>query len=517
MTSHPNHHDSTPGVVGVPAQLARISSQVRGLTDTLWSARSRDELMDTVTEIEALKSTLEALELGVVRELDATNAVKTVGWASTQDFVTAVAGGHKGAGPATVRLATAVDQPLLAPVEEALRDGWLSVAKAQVIERAIDALPGNPDLRARAVQVLLGEAKALDATELRKLTRRLLTVVDPDGEDRRDEQALDRFERVAHLNRHLRITEDQAGGAWLTGRCTTEDAALIKAALIPLAAPTPSSGPVCDPDTCTVPGCGHDGRDPRDHGTRLLDALVEACQAAADRRGAARVTRRHPEVDPDDGPRGPAHPVRVRHHRDRRTAHRERRPADLLRLPDHPRGPRQHFGDPRRRPHATPGHRRHLESPRGPGPALPVPELHPTADDVPRPPHRSTGSTEARPAWATCSCSADTTTASSTPARGPSDKPDPPGSSSTHHLAAVEPPEPDAHHPTTDATRPSRPWSRLSARFARCSTTCGYGRWGLEPFDHRKSVYLGLSWVSIPPVLDPPYARWKQLVARRFF
>ena len=27
-----------------------------------------------------------------------------------------------------------------------------------------------------------------------------------------------------------------------------------------------------------MPGCGHDGRDPRDHGARTLDALVEACR-----------------------------------------------------------------------------------------------------------------------------------------------------------------------------------------------------------------------------------------------
>ena len=278
MTSHPQDLDSTPRAESVPAVLARIRTHVRGLTDTLWAARGRDELMDTITEIEALKATLDGLELGVVRELDATGAVKTVGWASTQDFVTSVAGGHKGAGPSTVRLAAAVDQPLLAPVGEALRDGWLSTAKAQVIERAVDALPGNPDVRARGVQVLLGEAKALDATELRKLTRRLLTLVDPDGEDRRDEKALDRLERAAHVNRHLRITDDQAGGAGLEGRCSAEDAALIKATLIPLAAPTPTSGPVCEPETCTVGGCGHAGRDPRDHGTRMLDALVQACR-----------------------------------------------------------------------------------------------------------------------------------------------------------------------------------------------------------------------------------------------
>ena len=277
MTSQPHHVDSTPGAGDVPAELAQIRGVVRGLTDTLWAARTTNELMETITEIEALKSTLDGLELGVVRELDATNAVKTTGWASTQDFLTTTAGGHKGTGPATVRLAAAVDRPLLAAVYEAMRDGWLSTAKAQVIERGVDALPGNPELRARSVQVLLSEAKALDATELRKLTRRLLTVVDPDGEDRRVEQALDRLERVAHLGRHLTITDDQAGGAWLKGRCSTEDAALIKATLIPLAAPEPSNGPVCDADSCSVPGCGHDGRDPRDHGTRMLDALVDAC------------------------------------------------------------------------------------------------------------------------------------------------------------------------------------------------------------------------------------------------
>ena len=124
----------------------------------------------------------------MVRELDATHAVKTVGWASTQDFVTSVAGGHKGTGPAAVRLSAALETPLLAPVAAALGDGWLSTTKAHVIERAVDTLPGDPDVRERAVGFLLGEAKALDATELRKLTHRLLpsstptaTTVGPSG------------------------------------------------------------------------------------------------------------------------------------------------------------------------------------------------------------------------------------------------------------------------------------------------------------------------------------------------
>ncbi len=262
---------------GVPVELAQIRLRVRELTETLWAARSGAELMDTVAEVEALKSTLDSLELAVVRELEASKAVKAAGWASTQDFLTCTAGGHKGTGPARVRLARAVDQPLLAPVGEALADGWLSTAKAHVIDRAVDALPVDADLRARAVQVLLAEAKVLDASELKKLTRRLLSVVDPDGDERRDEEALDRLERAAHLNRHLTITDDQSGGAWIKGRCSAEDAALIKSTLVPLAAPLPS-GATCDPGTCTTPGCAHDGRDPRDHGVRMLDALVEACR-----------------------------------------------------------------------------------------------------------------------------------------------------------------------------------------------------------------------------------------------
>ena len=180
MTSPPID-PRTPPVRGVAGELARARGEVRGLTATMWAARPRAELMEAIAEVEALKSTLDALELAMVSELDATHAVKDAGWASTQDYVTAVAGGHKGTGPATVRLARAVESPVLAPVGEALADGWLSTTKAQVVARAVDSLPGDPDLRARGVQVLLAEAKALDATELRKLSRRLLTPGRPRG------------------------------------------------------------------------------------------------------------------------------------------------------------------------------------------------------------------------------------------------------------------------------------------------------------------------------------------------
>jgi hypothetical protein len=264
---------------GASAVMERAAAVVGELEGVLWAARDDGEKMETVAAIESLKSQLDSIELAVVRDLDVTQGVRTLGWASTQDFVTAIAGGHKGCGKATVRLSGALEQPLFAPVAEALADGWLSTAKAHVIERAVDTLPSGEEVRSRGVQALLDEAGGVDATDLRKAARRLIELVDPDGSERRDEKAMEREERAAHLSRDLSIRDDGAGGAHIRGRCSIEDAALLKATLFPLARPRPTARPDCDSMTCDIPGCGHDGRDPRDHGARLLDALVEVCRA----------------------------------------------------------------------------------------------------------------------------------------------------------------------------------------------------------------------------------------------
>jgi aldehyde dehydrogenase (NAD+) len=44
-----------------------------------------------------------------------------------------------------------------------------------------------------------------------------------------------------------------------------------------------------------------------------------------------------------------------------------------------------------------------------------------------------------------------------------------------------------------------------------------HGRWGFETFSHRRAVYRRPSWLIDPPLLNPPYPRWKQKLARRFF
>ena len=276
MTSTPTVTPRPPAP-DAPAVLEAMRGQVNELAQTLWAARPARELTGTVTAIEALKSTLEALELDVIAELEATDGVKGEGWASTRDFVTAVAGGHHGTGPRLVRLAEDLATDLFSPVAAGLRDGWVSSAKTVAITRAVEALPSTCD-RPRAVQLMLEEAKRLNASELTKAGKHLAAVVDPEGDERAQERALDREARTAHLQRYLSITDDHAGGAWIRGRCAAEDAALIKTTLTSLAAPVPTAP--CDSAACRVPGCSHDGRDPRDHGARLLDALAETCRRA---------------------------------------------------------------------------------------------------------------------------------------------------------------------------------------------------------------------------------------------
>jgi hypothetical protein len=283
-TAHPAPPASPPEVVDA------VIDTVVELGTTLWAARPPSELLQTVKAVERLKSVLLAAELQVVAEIEATRAAASEGWASTRDFVTAVSGGRKGEGRRLVSMAKAVTTERAA-TGAALASGSISRAQAEVVVEAVDRLPVDPDLREAAEQLLLEEARTSDASDLARAGRYVLDRLDPEGVDRRDERALEREERAAHLGRFLSISEDGIGGVRLKGRGTVEDAAHLKALLFPLAAPQPSGEPgTCGgtPATqqssplrsgaCGVADCAHDGRDPREHGTRMWDALVEAAR-----------------------------------------------------------------------------------------------------------------------------------------------------------------------------------------------------------------------------------------------
>lgn len=245
---------------------------IDAVAGSLWSARGSGELVAGVEELQRLKAKAAALEAELLVELGARRtAKKALGWASTADWFTHLAGTTRRQGRKTVAHAGILltERPA---TFEALREGAVSPEQADVILDALDRLPLKEEVRRRGEQVLLEEAGRLNATDLHKAGRHLAAVVDPDRDEREAEKDLDRQERAAHLKRFLSITEDGAGGVRIRGRGTVEDAAKLRAALLPLTKPVPT----VDPVTC------EEQPDPREHGARMWDGLIQLAQHALD-------------------------------------------------------------------------------------------------------------------------------------------------------------------------------------------------------------------------------------------
>jgi hypothetical protein len=251
----------------------RAQDEVRSLDGRIWAAVGDGELVELVEQVAALEAQLAAVRAEALVEVD-TRAVprRRLRWASTSDWLAHATGCTKSHATRTLRHA----HDLLGDRGEtlqALRSGAVSSAQAAVVADAIADLPGDRMLRRRAERTLLEEAARLDATDLSKVARRIADTVDPDREDRKAEAELAREEREAHARRFFSLSDDGAGGVRLHGRGTLEDAAVLRAALLPLTQPEPST----DPET------GEERElDPRDHGARMWDALVRMAQHAID-------------------------------------------------------------------------------------------------------------------------------------------------------------------------------------------------------------------------------------------
>ncbi|GAA5146621.1 HNH endonuclease signature motif containing protein [Nocardioides marinquilinus] len=285
---------STDVTDAAAAALGRaVDELVAGLAD---EASSASHLPALAGRLAHAVSRLQAAQAVVAERLDATGAAEALGWASTKDFLTHVAGGRKGAGGAVLRLAEHTRD--LPAVRAAMLAGDVTSAQAGVIGRRVATLPHVPELRSRAADVMLAQVadRRLDATDLDRAFGDVLAAIDPDGSLLGDDQRRDVRERGAHHARYLALTPDEVGGVVIRGYATVEDAELVRTALVPLTAPVVSQPGACGGDPvllrehardadgrrldpgCPTPACNHDGADPRDHGARLLDALVETCR-----------------------------------------------------------------------------------------------------------------------------------------------------------------------------------------------------------------------------------------------
>ncbi len=145
---------------------------------------------------------------------------------------------------------------------QALAAGRIGYRQAAVIVRAITSLPdeAGPDVRTRAEEHLIAEAARFDAAELTRLGRHILEVVAPEALERIEGARLARDEHRAAQRRGFTMIDDGHGLHWLRGRLTTGTAAVLHAALDPLAAPMAAT---------------EGGRDLRTPAQRRADALIE--------------------------------------------------------------------------------------------------------------------------------------------------------------------------------------------------------------------------------------------------
>ena len=176
--------------------------------------------------------------------------------------------------------------------------GSISLAQAGVIGGRVAALPKDMEYRGQVASALLDlvDNQSYDATDLDRCFPHVAKDLDTDGLLLGTEESKDLQERGAHGARFLSLTPDTLGGVQIKGYTSLEEAELVKTTLMTLAAPVATEPGACggDPTTvgqirfddqgrrlrhgCPDPICAHDGRDRRDHGVRMWDALVEACR-----------------------------------------------------------------------------------------------------------------------------------------------------------------------------------------------------------------------------------------------
>ena len=146
-------------------------------------------------------------------------------------------------------------------VGEAVACGAVNLDQAEVVTRALARIPREVgvDVRERAAHTLVDLCAEFDADLLQTIGGRILSLVAPEVADELDRKAMEREAAQAERERYFTMRPDGVG-VRLSGRLTPEGAAVVRAAIDPLCAPT--------------------SLDERSAEQRRADALVDVCRLA---------------------------------------------------------------------------------------------------------------------------------------------------------------------------------------------------------------------------------------------
>jgi hypothetical protein len=235
------------------AELARKAADMLA-ADQVWTANNGD-LITVLRGAEKLASATEAVRLCAVREAEVRGVAGEHGAPSTQSWLAQLLTLHPGEAKARVKAADLLTRKAPATLAK-LVEGKVIPEQARAIARGLGKIEPHASAEefTEAEAFLLREGAGLHAGHITRLARHIEAVLDPDGDPERREKAL--------RSRGLTITNLGCGQHRLSGTLTDEAAALLKAALDPLAAPRPAADGV---------------KDTRTPAQRNHDALVELC------------------------------------------------------------------------------------------------------------------------------------------------------------------------------------------------------------------------------------------------
>ncbi|WP_253945275.1 HNH endonuclease signature motif containing protein [Nocardioides sp. zg-DK7169] len=224
----------------VAAAVACVHEALDTVTDApVWSLTEADAGA-TLLDLDAEIARLQELRLRVAAHAHAVEVGDSVGATSTANWWAHHSRLTRPETHRLMRLARALDTGRHDATREALAAGRIHLDQAQVILDAVDDLPADlvdDEVRLKAEEFLLEQAREHDAITLRRLAKRLVEVAAPEQADAAEAARLEREEAAARAAARLTMSDDEHGKTHGRFTIPTHHAAMLRAALLAIAAP----------------------------------------------------------------------------------------------------------------------------------------------------------------------------------------------------------------------------------------------------------------------------------------